>query len=79
MKMTDMTVKEFAYYILMNRRCIRESTLRRRLLEVYPEACVDCLLRELHEDKHIIVQSIYYPDRTDYQLCLQVPGGVLDD
>jgi hypothetical protein len=68
----DMTVKEYAYFILVREGKIRESTLKRMLQEVYQESCVDCILRELHEDKHIHVQTIYYNDTTDYQLYLNM-------
>ena len=46
----DMTVKEYAYLQLTQHECIPESILRRKLLEVYREACVDCIIREIRED-----------------------------
>ena len=75
----DMTCKEYAYLLLAQHDTMLQSNLEKRLREVYREACVDCLLRELHEDKHITVQPVYYPDRTDYLLYLQVPEGLDDD
>ena len=46
----DMTVKEYAYHLLRQLGSIPESTLRKKLLEKYPEACVDCILREIRDE-----------------------------
>lgn len=77
---SDMTVKEFAYYILINRGCIRESTLRRRLTEVYKESCVDCILREIREDPRVTCIQEYSTEEEeeDCMFILQ-PKGMSDD
>lgn len=51
----DMTVKEYAYYLLRQRGDIPESTLRNTLLEKYPEECVDCILREIKDEDPWII------------------------
>ena len=51
----DMTVKEYAYLQLTQHECIPESILRRKLLEVYRESCVDCILREIREDEEHVL------------------------
>jgi hypothetical protein len=68
----DMTCKEYAYMLLMQNGVMLQSELEYKLREVYKEQCVDCLLRELHEDKHITVQAVHYNDTTDYQLQLNM-------
>lgn len=78
--MNDMTVKEFAYYILINRGCIRESTLRRRLLEVYREACVDCILREIREDPRVTcIQEYSTEEKEEDCMFILRPSEIPDD
>lgn len=48
--LNNMTVKEYAYHLLRQLGSIPESTLRNTLLEKYPEACVDCILREIKDE-----------------------------
>lgn len=57
--MNDMTVKEYAYLLLTQYEIIGESVLKNKLLEVYREACVDCILKEIREDqKHVQVWKL---------------------
>ena len=55
----DMTVKEYAYLLLTQYEIIGESVLKTKLLEVYKESCVDCILKEIREDKkHVQVWKL---------------------
>lgn len=55
----DMTVKEYAYLILTQYEIIGESVLKTKLLEVYKQSCVDCILKEIREDqKHVQVWKL---------------------
>lgn len=74
--MTDMTVKEYAYLQLTQYKCIPESLLRRKLLEVYRESCVDCILREIREDEeHILCRPVKsIDDEIHDRLLILIPG-----
>ena len=74
----DMTVKEYAYFILVREDKIRESTLRRRLLEVYREACVDCILREIREDPRVTCIQEYSTEEEEDCMFILQPRNVDD-
>ena len=75
----DMTVKEYAYFILVREEKIRESTLRRRLLEVYREACVDCILREIREDPRVTCIQEYSTEEEEDCMFILQPSEIPDD
>ena len=76
----DMTVKEYAYFILVREGKIKESTLKRMLQEVYRESCVDCILREIREDPRVTCIHEYSTEEEeeDCMFILQ-PKGMSDD
>lgn len=77
--MNDMTVKEYAYFILVREGKIRETTLKRMLQEVYKESCVDCILREIREDPRVTCIQEYSTEEEeeDCMFILQ-PRNVAD-
>lgn len=75
----DMTVKEYAYFILVREGKIRETTLKRILQEAYKESCVDCILREIREDPCVTCIQEYSTEEEeeDCMFILQ-PRKVVD-
>ena len=74
----DMTVKEYAYFILVREEKIRESTLRQILREVYREACVDCILREIREDPRVTCIQEYSTEEEEDCMFILQPRNVDD-
>ena len=68
--MMDMTVKEYAYFILVREGKIRESTLKRMLQEVYKESCVNCILREIREDPRVTCIQEYSTEEEEEEDCM---------
>ena len=66
---SDMTCKEYAYMLLMQNGVMLQSNLEKRLREVYRDQCVDCILREIREDKeHVLTVHVNddTPQLTEY-------------